>query len=116
MFGKLLAIILVLAAMALALLAERQKRYETMLEISRTHARILEQERAMTRLRADVARRVRPDQVRMALRAVAGEWQPMPHRLDQPRPPSAPRLAVGPSESEGVADRSEAHEPTRFGG
>jgi len=94
MFGKLLAIVVVLGVMALALLVERQRRYETTLAISRTHARILEQERTLARFRADVARRVQPAQVRVALRALTGEWVPMPHRLDQSTPPTAPRLAA----------------------
>lgn len=112
MFGKLLAIILVLAVMALALLVERQKRYETMLAISRTHAAIIEQERAIWRLRAEVARRVRPDEVRLALQSVPGEWEPMPHRFDRPHPPTAPRLAV----DEPVHGHSADAELTRFGG
>lgn len=112
MFGKLLAIILVLAVMALALLVERQKRYESMLEIARTHARILEQERAIWRYRADVARRIRPGEVRQALSQVAGEWQPMPHRLDQPQPPTAPRLASDRPIESGPA----AMPPVGFGG
>lgn len=94
MFGKLLAIVVILGVLALALLVERQRRYETTLEISRTHTRILEQERALARLRADAARRVQPAQVRMALQALPGEWVPMPHRLDRPTPPTSPRLAA----------------------
>jgi len=111
MFGKLLAIIVVLAVMALALLVERQKRYETMLEVSRTHTRILEQERAIWRFRADVAQRIRPAEVREALSKVAGTWMPMPHRLDQPQPPTAPRLAA--DQLDGAAP---ATQPVRFGG
>lgn len=94
MFGKLLAIVVVLAVMALALLVERQRRYETTLEIAQTHRRILEQERAMARLRAEVARRIRPAEVRLALKAVAGDWVPLPHRLDRTAAPTAPRLAA----------------------
>ncbi len=94
MFGKLLAIVVVLAVMALALLVERQRRYETTLEIARTHSRILEQERAIARLRAEVARRIRPGEVRLALRAISGDWVPLPHRLDRPTAPTAPRLAA----------------------
>ncbi|MBX3354302.1 MAG: hypothetical protein KF724_01235 [Phycisphaeraceae bacterium] len=112
MFGKLLAIVLVLAIMALALLVERQKRYETMLEISRTHARIIEQERGIWRLRAEVARRIRPNEMRHALGTLAVEWQPMPHRLDQPAPPSAPRLAVDRPHGHG----DEVDPGTRIGG
>lgn len=112
MFGKLLAIILVLAVMALSLLVERQKRYETMLAISRTHAAIIEQERAIWRLRAEVARRVRPAEVRLALQSVPGEWAPMPHRFDRPQPPTAPRLAVDGPEHRPPSDA----ELTRFGG
>lgn len=112
MFAKLVVIVLVVAVMALALLVERQKRYETMLEISRTHAAVIEQEREIWRLRAEVARRVRPDEVRLALRSVSGEWEPLPHRLDQPRPPTAPRLAVD-APREGGVTRGEL---VRYGG
>lgn len=111
MFGKLLAIILVLAVMAMALLVERQKRYETMLEISRTHARILEQERAVWRFRADVAKRIRPSEVRQALARVPGEWMPMPHRLDRPQAPTAPRLAADQPDPTQTSST-----PVRFGG
>lgn len=111
MFGKLLAIIVVLAVMALALLVERQKRYETMLEVSRTHARILEQERGIWRLRSEVARKIRPEHLRQALHALATEWQPLPHRLDQPTPPTAPRLAA-----DRPVDVERAEAPLRIGG
>lgn len=112
MFGKLLAIVVVLAVMALALLVERQRRYETTLEIARTHARILEQERALARLRAEVARRIRPAEVRTALRSVAGEWIPLPNRLDRTAAPTAPRLAADRPDR----TRPATAPPTEFGG
>ena len=55
---------LALGAMGLGLLALRQQRYEVSNEISRAHNRIVEQERAQWRMRADVARRSDPADIR----------------------------------------------------
>jgi hypothetical protein len=46
MFGKSIAIVLALGVMATALLAFRQQRFELASKISRTHWRLLEQERS----------------------------------------------------------------------
>lgn len=64
LFAKLLVIMVSLGAMALALLALRQQRYEVSNEISRQHNRIVEQERVQWRMRAEVARRVDPADIR----------------------------------------------------
>lgn len=52
MFGKSIAIVLALGVMATALLAFRQQRFELASRISRTHWRLLEQERSLGRSRA----------------------------------------------------------------
>ena len=70
LFSKLSLIMLALGAMGLGLLALRQQRYEVSNEISRAHNRIVEQERAQWRMRADVARRSDPADSR----AYASKW------------------------------------------
>ena len=64
LFSKLFLIMIALGAMGLGLLALRQQRYEVSNEISRAHNRIVEQERAQGRMRADVARRSDPADIR----------------------------------------------------
>ena len=64
LFSKLFLIMMALGAMGLGLLALRQQRYEVSNEISRAHNRIVEQERAQWRMRADVARRSDPADIR----------------------------------------------------
>ena len=64
LFSKLFLIMIALGAMGLGLLALRQQRYEVSNEISRAHNRIVEQERAQWRMRADVARRSDPADIR----------------------------------------------------
>ena len=59
-------IVVALGAMALGLLSLRQQRYEVSNEISRAHNRIVEQERAQWRLRAEVAQRSTPADIREA--------------------------------------------------
>lgn len=66
LFAKLLVVVVALGAIGLALLALRQQRYEVSNEISRTHNRIVEQERARWRLRAEVARLSDPADIRAA--------------------------------------------------
>jgi hypothetical protein len=70
LFSKLFLIMLALGAMGLGLLALRQQRYEVSNEISRAHNRIVEQERAQWRMRADVASRSDPADIR----AYASKW------------------------------------------
>ena len=96
MFGKAIAIVLGLGIMATALLETRQKRYEVAAKISRTHWRLLEQQRELWRCRAQVASQVRPDSIRLALDSMKLQWRPIPHRLDAPTPPTQPRLAADP--------------------
>lgn len=71
LFSKLFLIMIALGAMGLGLLALRQQRYEVSNEISRAHNRIVEQERAQWRMRADVASRSDPADIR----AYASKWK-----------------------------------------
>lgn len=63
-FAKLLVMMVALGAMGLALLSLRQQRYEVSNEISRAHDRIVEQERGQWRLRANIAGRSDPADIR----------------------------------------------------
>jgi len=63
-FAKLLVIMVAVGAMGLALLSLRQQRYEVSNEISRAHNRIVEQERGQWRLRANIAGRSDPADIR----------------------------------------------------
>ncbi|MSR34557.1 MAG: hypothetical protein EXS12_07160 [Phycisphaerales bacterium] len=110
MFGKAIAILLSFGIMATALLATRQKRYEVASKISRSHWRLMEQQRDLMRSRALVATKVRPDAIRLALNSMNIKWRPIPHRLDAPAPPTQPRLATKP----GVKDAEAI--PVEFGG
>lgn len=64
LFSKLFLILIALGAMGLGLLALRQQRYEVSNEISRAHNRIVEQERAQWRMRAEIASRSDPADIR----------------------------------------------------
>jgi len=110
MFGKVIAILLGLGIMATALLATRQKRYEVAAKMSRTHWRLIEQQRDLMRCRAELACKVRPDAIRLALNSMKIQWTPIPHRLDAVTPPTQPRLATKP----GVKDADAI--PVAFGG
>lgn len=63
-FAKLFVIMVAVGAMGLALLSLRQQRYEVSNEISRAHNRIVEQERGQWRLRANIAGRSDPADIR----------------------------------------------------
>jgi len=63
-FAKLLVIMVAVGAMGLALLSLRQQRYEVSYEISRAHNRIVDQERGEWRLRAGIAGRSDPADIR----------------------------------------------------
>ena len=64
-FAKLLVLMVALGAMGLALHSLRQQRYEVSNEISRAHNRIVEQERGQWRLRANIAGRSDPADIRV---------------------------------------------------
>ncbi len=83
LFLKLALLMVAVGGMSLSLLALRQQRYETSSEISRVHWRILEQERALWRMRADIARRSRPQDIRTAAESLKLDLEPIPHRVVQ---------------------------------
>jgi hypothetical protein len=78
MFAKLLFIILVLGATACALLVIRQQRFDTVHEMSVIHQRLLGHERTLCELRSEIAKRCRPNQVRLAMNELGGTWVPIP--------------------------------------
>lgn len=86
MFAKLLFIITIVGALACALLVIRQQRIDTFHEISKTHQRLLDHERTLWQMRSEIASRCRPQQVRLAMNQLGGEWTPLPARPSTIRP------------------------------
>ena len=78
MFLKLLTTILGLGLIAAALLVIRQQRIDIAHDMALTHQRIIEQEARLWRLRAEVVRRCRPEDVRAALERSGLTWQTIP--------------------------------------
>jgi len=64
LFAKLAVMLVAIGALGLGLLSLRQQRYEVSNQISKAHNRIVEQERTQWRMRAEVARRVDPADIR----------------------------------------------------
>lgn len=86
MFAKLMLIITAVGATACALLVIRQQRIDTFHEMSRIHQRLLGHERTLWELRAGIAERCRPAQVRLSVNQVGGEWESIPARPVPQRP------------------------------
>lgn len=80
MFAKLLFIIIAVGAVACALLVIRQQRIDTFHEITQTHRRLSEHERTLWEMRAEIAERCRPAQVRLAMNNLGLDWIPLPAR------------------------------------
>ena len=78
MFAKLLLIIVAVGAVACALLVIRQQRIDTFHEITQAHLRLQEHERTLWQMRAEIAERCRPSQVRLAMDELGLEWIPLP--------------------------------------
>ncbi len=95
MFAKLLIIIVVAGCTAAALLVNRQSRIDTAHEIAGLHARIVDHEQKLWRLRQEIASRSRPEDIRRALQSFDRHWVSLPNRsrLRAPRPEI--RLAEG---------------------
>lgn len=93
MFAKVVALVIGIGVLACGVLVQRQQRYELALDISRAHWRMLEQERTLWTLRAEVARRTRPDEVRAAVERLDRRWRAIPYRLDERRAPDAEAYA-----------------------
>ena len=98
MFAKLVLIILALGATFGALLVNRQQRVDAAAQISRMHFKLHRHERAASRLRAEIARAVRPDEVRTLLANTPTSWEPILYRYD---PAKATRLV---QDETGAAD------------
>ena len=84
MFTKLMMIIVAVGAVACALLVIRQQRIDTFHEMSQIHQRLLGHERTLWELRAGIAQRCRPSQVRLAVNQLGGEWMSIPARPLRP--------------------------------
>jgi len=80
-FWKLTLTIIVLGFAATLLLVDRQQRLDLAAEMSRTHQRMGEHERALWRLRTDIAFRTRPDRIRAEVDRLDLEWEPLHDRL-----------------------------------
>ncbi len=84
MFAKLLFIIVAVGAVACALLVIRQQRIDTFHEITQTHKRLSEHERTLWEMRAEIAERCRPSQVRLAMNGLDIDWVALPARPEMP--------------------------------
>lgn len=80
MFAKLLITILSLGLVAAALLVVRQQRIDIAHDMAALHERIVDQEAQLWRLRAEVVRRCRPEDVRAALEHSGLVWQTIPNQ------------------------------------
>jgi len=78
MFSKLLVIILAVGVIATALLIIRQQRINTAHETSLTHQQILEHERVLWRLRSEIARRSRPEEIQRMIETLPNGWESIP--------------------------------------
>jgi hypothetical protein len=95
MFTKLLLIVLAAGAVASGLLVLRQRKVETIHEISRAYQRQRQAERTLWTLQAEIARRTRPEALREQLARRRGEWRPIPaipSTLDAPLRPGGDGL------------------------
>ncbi len=83
MFAKITAIIVGIGILACGVLVQRQQRYELARDISRAHWRMLEQERTLWSLRAEIARRTRPDEIRTAVQRLDRRCRAIPYRIEE---------------------------------
>lgn len=77
LLAKLVVILVALGATGLGLLSLRQQRYEVSNAISKAHNEIVEQERTQWRLRADIASRCDPADIRGYAERLDLELTPM---------------------------------------
>lgn len=109
MFYKLLAITLGFGLTAAMLLVIRQQRIDIAHEMARTHQRLIEYQTQLWRLRADVVRRCRPEDVREAVEQSEHTWQQMP--LPPAPPQSRNEQQANPSRLAERAPRRRGREP-----
>lgn len=76
MFAKLVVVVLTIGACACTLLSLRQARLQAAHELTRAQLRVRECDDRLWAMRADIARRVMPDQVRHMANAL-GSFRPM---------------------------------------
>ena len=93
-FAKLLVIMVAVGAMGLALLSLRQQRYEVSNEISRAHNRIVEQERGQWRLRANIAGRSDPADIRSYAERLKLDLAPIQESAQESADASSSTLAT----------------------
>ena len=112
-FAKLLVLMVALGAMGLALLSLRQQRYEVSNEISRAHNRIVEQERGQWRLRANIAGRSDPADIRAYAERLKLDLAPIQESAESTADSSSSTLATpsadalggkSPAKTESTAD------------
>ncbi len=82
MFAKVTAIVIGIGVLACGVLVQRQQRYELARDISRAHWRMLEQERTLWSLRAEIARGTRPAEIRTAVDRLNRRWRAIPYRIE----------------------------------
>lgn len=112
MLPKLLLIIVVAGAAAAALLVNRQHRIDTAHEISTIHQRMLSQEQTLWRMRAEIARQVRPEQVRQQMKRVGGQWVAIPEKPHRRAIDVMHIAAADPESSSDEGDSAEQHDPS----
>ena len=112
-FAKLFVIMVAVGAMGLALLSLRQQRYEVSNEISRAHNRIVEQERGQWRLRANIAGRSDPADIRAYAERLKLDLAPIQESAESTADSSSSTLATpsadalggkSPAKTESTAD------------
>jgi hypothetical protein len=86
MFAKLLLIILSAAVTGIALLVLRHQRIDEAHAMSRAHQRALEQERALWKLRTEIAERCQPAEIRSLVIDDEDAWQSIPVPSDAAPP------------------------------
>ncbi len=111
MFAKLLSIVIAVCAVACSLLVIRQQRIDTFHDMTQVHGRLLEHERTLWQMRAEIAERCRPSQVRLGMNGLKIDWSPLPARpttepwpdvrlaRDQASEPVIPAALQGPDRS-----------------
>jgi hypothetical protein len=90
MFGKLLLVILTAGATGVALLVLRQHRIDAAHEMSIIHQRVIAHERALWRLRTEVAERCRPAEIRRLIVDREESWHAVPSPDAAPFDPLVP--------------------------
>ncbi|MCC6676893.1 MAG: hypothetical protein IT436_07100 [Phycisphaerales bacterium] len=98
MFAKLVVVVLTIGACACTLLSLRQARLQAAHELTRAQLRVRECDDRLWAMRADIARRVMPDQVRHMANAL-GSFRPMlPLPGDAERRSEYARLHMSPAD------------------